>query len=164
MESAEIRLLGVGDNCVDAYGPPVERRFPGGNVLNVVANWLLRGVRARYAGSVGDDRDGGLIRAGLAALGDDGAFLRTVPGGKTGVSRIALGATGEATVVDEAYGVSGEPPLTQELWAFVRRTRPLVHLSTNGGALRAVRFLRDTGAAFSLDVGDHWGELEAPER
>ncbi|MGC8489769.1 MAG: PfkB family carbohydrate kinase [Clostridia bacterium] len=157
-------LIGIGDNCIDHYLPPIDRRFAGGNVLNVVANWLSHGVPARYAGSIGDDPDGGLIRSALQTLGDDGRYLQVVPGASTGVSTIAVTSEGEPLFVEEVYGVSGEPPLTPALLDYLRRVRPLVHLSTNGQALRVAQALADTGAELSCDFGYHLAEMAEAER
>lgn len=164
MPGVELRLLGVGDNCVDHYLPPIDRRFPGGNVLNVVANWLSHGFSARYAGAVGDDADGALIRQALADLGDDGSLLDVVPGARTGISTIAVSEAGEPVFVEEVYGVSGKPPLTPALLSLVREARPIVHLSTNGDALSVARTLRETGATLSCDFGYHLPEMTGPER
>ena len=163
MTAAFPQFFGIGDNCVDRYRDAPERPYPGGNVLNVVANWLMHGLRARYAGSVGDDADGAFIRAALRTLGDDGRYLRVVPGGVTGVSVIVMHGA-EPEFVQEAYGVSGSPPLDEGLLAAVRETRACVHLSTNGQALSVARALRGAGAFLSCDFGYHLPEMDAAAR
>ncbi len=163
MTASGPHFYGIGDNCVDRYIDAPGCRYPGGNVLNVVANWLFHGVPARYAGCVGDDADGALICSALRALGDDGRYLAVVPGGMTGVSHIASHGP-EPEFLEEAYGVSGTPPLDQSLLAVIRKTRPVVHVSTNGEALSLVRRLRGTGAFLSCDVGYHLAEMGGEER
>ena len=148
-------VVGIGDNCVDRYPAPIRRTFAGGNVFNVVAQCLQHHHAAVYCGSVGDDADGTLIRRELARLGGSLRFLRVVPGGRTGVSRIAPGPDGEPRIIGEDYGVSGEPPLEPDLRELLSRERPLVHLSTNGHALRVARFVEGIDARLSCDFGYH---------
>ncbi|MBS7631615.1 hypothetical protein KEJ47_08650 [Candidatus Bathyarchaeota archaeon] len=56
-----MRVLSVGDNCIDDY-VELGLRFPGGNALNVAvyAN-RIGGVEADYIGVIGDDESGDFI-------------------------------------------------------------------------------------------------------
>ncbi|HEU0194594.1 MAG TPA: PfkB family carbohydrate kinase [Gaiellales bacterium] len=99
-------LAAVGDSCVDRYLPPVDRTTAGGNALNVAANLAARGHRTAYAGSVGDDADGRLIRRAAQAAGLDLRHLSSAPG-VTGVCLVRLRADGEREFVSERTGVSG---------------------------------------------------------
>jgi len=87
-------LAAVGDSCVDRYLPPVDRTTAGGNALNVAANLAARGHRTAYAGVVGDDADGRLIRRAAEAAGIDLQHLSTAAGA-TGVCVVRLSADGE---------------------------------------------------------------------
>ena len=99
-------LAAVGDSCVDRYLPPVDRTTAGGNALNVAANLAARGHRTAYAGVVGDDADGRLIRRAAEAAGIDLQHLSTAAGA-TGVCVVRLSADGEREFVSERTGVSG---------------------------------------------------------
>ncbi|MGQ9680807.1 MAG: PfkB family carbohydrate kinase [Candidatus Bathyarchaeia archaeon] len=64
-----MRLLSIGDNCIDDY-VELGVRFPGGNALNVAvyAN-RIEGVEADYIGVVGDDEAGDFMLESMRAEG-----------------------------------------------------------------------------------------------
>jgi fructoselysine 6-kinase len=72
-------VLCLGDNVVDTY---VDQglMFPGGNALNVAVYLCRRGISAGYAGTIGDDDRGALIKSALHAEGVDLSGLRVVTG------------------------------------------------------------------------------------
>jgi fructoselysine 6-kinase len=69
-----MRLLAVGDNCIDSYSE-LGRRFPGGNALNVaVYAHRVPGVEADYIGVMGTNEAGDFMidqmrREGLSTKG-----------------------------------------------------------------------------------------------
>jgi fructoselysine 6-kinase len=60
-------LACVGDNCIDHYLTPVDKRFAAGNAVNVAVGLRHAGFAVDYFGAVGNDPDGRLILAGLRA-------------------------------------------------------------------------------------------------
>jgi fructoselysine 6-kinase len=156
-------LVGIGDNCVDHYLPPLDRKFAGGNVLNVVANCLRRGYEALYVGSVGDDDHGLLIQNALAALGGRRDYLTVVPGGVTGVTKVQITPEGETLLVSEAYGVSAHPSLMPSLLDTLAAHRPLVHLATTGDAVRVAEVVSWTEASLACDFGNRWPGLSSKD-
>ena len=84
-----MRLLSIGDNCIDDYAE-LGRRFPGGNALNVAvyAN-RIRGVEADYVGVVGDDEAGDFILSQMRAQGLSTQGVRRLHG-KTAVTTILI--------------------------------------------------------------------------
>jgi len=84
-----MRLLSIGDNCIDHYAE-LGKRFPGGNALNVAiyAN-RIRGVEADYIGVVGDDEAGDFI---LRQMRQEGLSTQGVQHlhGKTAVTTILI--------------------------------------------------------------------------
>jgi fructoselysine 6-kinase len=157
-------VVGIGDNCIDHYLPPVDRKFAGGNVLNVVANCLRHGYDALYVGSVGDDAHGLMIQNALAALGGHRDYLDVVPGGATGVTTVQLTSGGETLVMSESYGVSAHPPLIPALLNDLAARRPLVHLATTGDAVRVAETVASTGSPLACDFGNRWQALSARAR
>ena len=75
----EIKLVAVGDNCMDVYDRTGEA-YPGGNPVNVAVYTLRLGGKASYTGVVGTDQYGSLMRAAVASKGVDVSHLKTAPG------------------------------------------------------------------------------------
>lgn len=155
-------LVGIGDNCIDCYLPPVDRTFVGGNVLNVVANVRKRGGRAAYLGTVGDDPEGTKVLRALQDLGLDTSLVH-VKAGKTGITRIRL-LGDEYDLEEETYGVSGQFDLTAESAAFLSASAHLIHLATTGPAAGLVADLSALGIPLSCDLGNQTRVLTHEER
>lgn len=68
-EAAQAALACVGDNCVDVYLAPVNRRFAAGNAINVAVGLRHAGFAVDYFGAVGDDAAGVQIVAALVRAG-----------------------------------------------------------------------------------------------
>ncbi len=84
-----MRLLAIGDNCIDHY-VDLGRRFPGGNALNVaVYSKQHHGAHADYVGVVGNDENGAYLLSQVAAAGLDTTYI-TVVEGATAVTEIRL--------------------------------------------------------------------------
>ncbi|MCK4583541.1 fructoselysine 6-kinase, partial [Candidatus Bathyarchaeota archaeon] len=98
-----LRLLAVGDNCVDHY-VELERRFPGGNALNVaVYASRLPGVEADYVGVLGTDSEGDFMFNQIQAEGLDASLLLRREG-ETAVTTILV-RDGERVFADYHEGV-----------------------------------------------------------
>jgi fructoselysine 6-kinase len=74
-----MKLVGIGDNCVDCYAH-TGTMYPGGNTVNVAVFARRSGAEAGYVGVVGDDPPGRCISRALQAEGVDTRRLRTVAG------------------------------------------------------------------------------------
>lgn len=84
-----MRLLAVGDNCVDHY-KELGRRFPGGNALNVaVYSARVPGVDADYLGVIGTDPNGDFMKRQIRAEGLDASMLQRAEG-ETAVTTILV--------------------------------------------------------------------------
>jgi fructoselysine 6-kinase len=81
-----MKLVGIGDNCVDCYAH-TGMMYPGGNALNVAVFARRAGAHAGYVGVIGDDPPGRCISRALHAEGVDTQHLR-----------VAVGPTAYATV------------------------------------------------------------------
>jgi fructoselysine 6-kinase len=81
----------VGDNCVDAYLAPINRRFAAGNAINVAVGLLRAGFAVDYFGAVGDDMAGRQVVAALvrAGVGVDHVYRLHGP---TSLTEISLDA------------------------------------------------------------------------
>lgn len=104
-----MRLLSIGDNCVDHY-VELGRRFPGGNALNVaVYASRVPGIQADYVGAVGTDENGGFLLDQIRAQDlDAGKVLRWE--GETAVTTILVRA-GERVFAHYLEGVQKDAAL-----------------------------------------------------
>lgn len=93
-------LASVGDNCIDAYLPPVDCRFAGGNAVNVAAGLRRAGFAVDYFGAVGNDTDGRTMIAVLEREGIGTSWVRVLDA-PTSVTEIRL-ANGEREFSDYA--------------------------------------------------------------
>ena len=124
-----MRLLAVGDNCIDNY-TELGRRFPGGNALNVaVYAHRVPGVEADYIGVVGDDEAGDFLvdqikREGLAT---DGVIRQP---GESAVTNILIRG-GDRVFDSYVEGVQKNAKFPDSLLSRVR-TYDLVHYSIWG--------------------------------
>lgn len=143
----------VGDNCIDYYLPPFDRRFIGGNALNVAVHMQTGGVSAAYVGVVGDDADGKRVLEGLTHKGLDVSRVRILPG-QTAQTHIQLTAQGDRQFVYEYLGPQEELLLDEETIRFILGHR-LLHTTQNGGILRYLpRFRESSQTLISFDFGE----------
>lgn len=105
INSVTPRLATVGDNCIDHYLPPVNRRLVGGNAVNVAVNLVRLGQPCAYFGAVGDDEDGARTSTVLARMGVDTAPLKVIRPGRTSLTVVATNADGDRHFVSEDFGV-----------------------------------------------------------
>jgi fructoselysine 6-kinase len=98
-----LRLVAVGENCIDVYLPPIGLSAVGGNAVNVAVDWARAGLAAGYVGAVGPDADGRRIADALRHEGAEADMA--VLDGATAVSHIAVDERGERELVFEDFGV-----------------------------------------------------------
>jgi len=124
-----MRILSIGDNCIDNYAE-LGRRFPGGNALNVaVFAHRIPGFEADYIGVVGDDEAGDFLieemrREGLATDG----IIRQL--GESAVTNILIRG-GDRVFASYVEGVQKDAKFPPALLPRVR-TYDLVHYSVWG--------------------------------
>ena len=124
-----MRLLAIGDNCIDNYSE-LGRRFPGGNALNVaVYAHRITGIDVDYIGVMGDDEAGDFMidqmrREGLRT---DGVMCLH---GDSAVSTILV-RDGDRIFSNYVEGVQKDAKFPSKLLPKVR-TYDLVHFSVWG--------------------------------
>lgn len=99
------RVYAVGDNTLDVYAGQIAGTLVGGNALNVAAQLARHGVAVEYAGAIGDDDAGGLIRA---AVRDAGVGVRdlVMVQGESAVTTIEVLESGDRIFTSEVFGVT----------------------------------------------------------
>ena len=147
-----MRLLAVGDNCVDHYAE-LGRRFPGGNALNVaVYASRVPGVKADYVGAVGTDPNGGFIIDQMRAQGLDAGGVLRWPG-ETAVTTILI-RNGERVFAHYLEGVQKDATLPPEALPD-SSGYDLVHFSVWGpGREHIPRIRAASGALLSCDFSN----------
>ncbi|ARO33274.1 carbohydrate/purine kinase protein (plasmid) [Rhizobium sp. NXC14] len=144
---AAMRLIAVGDNCLDVYLSKNSMAV-GGNALNVAAQWHRQGCDARYFGVVGKDAEGDVIATAIEAVGLPGADLERRDGA-TAVT-LLLEQDGDRRFLLEDLGVGRNFVPSPERYAALRRA-DWVHLGTNSSAELIERLIEDR-IRFSIDV------------
>ena len=144
-----MRLLAVGDNCVDHY-VELERRFPGGNALNVaVYASRLPGVEADYVGVLGTDSEGDFMFNQVQAEGLDASLLLRREG-ETAVTTILV-RDGERVFADYHEGVQMNAVLPRESLPEISRY-DLVHFTVWGFGREHAEWMRESqGVKLSCD-------------
>ncbi len=144
-----LRLLAVGDNCVDHY-VELDRRFPGGNALNVAvyAN-RLSGVEAEYVGVLGTDSLSDFMLNQIRAEGLDTSLLLRREG-ETAVTTILV-RDGERVFADYREGVQMDAVLPRESLSDILRY-DIVHFTVWGFGREYARWMREKhGVKLSCD-------------
>jgi fructoselysine 6-kinase len=148
-----ISAVCVGDNCVDYYLPPIDRKFIGGNAVNVAVYLQRAGICSAYVGVVGDDLNGKLTLEKLVEAGVDVTQVQAIPG-QTATTHILLSSSRERQFVYEYLG----PRLIQELdestIQFISQHK-LVHNTMSGGTEPYLStFKQIPGLTISIDYGE----------
>ena len=107
----DIRIVGVGDNCIDYYDQTKEA-YPGGNPVNVAVYVKRLGGSASYVGAVGTDDYGTLLIDRLKSKGVDISHVHVVEG-STAVTHVNM-IDGERVLGDYDEGVMESFLLNQE--------------------------------------------------
>jgi fructoselysine 6-kinase len=137
-----MRLLAIGDNCIDNYSE-LERRFPGGNALNVaVYAHRIPCIESDYIGVMGDDEAGDFIidqmrREGLRT---DGVMRLH---GDSAVSTILI-REGDRVFANYVEGVQRDAKFPSKLLPKVR-TYDLVHFSVWGFGRNHIPWIKHGG-------------------
>lgn len=142
-----MKLLSIGDNCIDVY---TNRNlcFPGGGCVNFAVHARRNGAQSAYVGVLGNDHYGDWLQEALIAEQVDVKFLRRIPG-KTAVAYVEL--TGhERTFLGSDRGVREQlildMPLQDYIGAFDH-----VHTTLDGYVDGHLRTWRNAGKTISYD-------------
>jgi fructoselysine 6-kinase len=148
----------VGDNCIDNYLPPVNRRYVGGNAVNVAVSLCQAGIPAAYVGVVGNDDEGELTLQALRGQAVDVTRTRILPG-QTARTDIQLDHSGERQFVHEYLGPQPALDLDEDALQFIC-SHDLVHNTLTGGSEAYLPRFHDPGSRI---VSMDYGERSRPE-
>jgi sulfofructose kinase len=164
--ASALDVVGVGQVCVDHVAtaerlPPLGgkvraldyARLPGGQIATAILGCARLGLRAAFAGTVGDDDDARVALAPLRAAGVDLSHVRARPGVPTQTAQIWIErASGERTIVwyrDPALALRAD-----EVPADAIRGARALHLDAGDlpAALAAARIARASRVPVVLDA------------
>jgi fructoselysine 6-kinase len=147
----------IGDNRVDRYVGTAMSELVGGHAVNVAVRLSHAGMQSAYVGVVGDDAEGGRIRAALEAEGVDAEHVAVAGGRSTGVSVTRAEGESRYLVSDEA-GAAADVRVDGDLLPFLLDCT-WVHgarLSQRDG--KAMALLAQHGVSVSYDFLGEWTE------
>jgi len=147
-----MRILAIGDNCIDHY-VELGKRFPGGNALNVaVYAGLHQGVESDYVGVVGTDENGRYLLSQIEATGMSTKHI-IVEDGVTAVTKIRI-IDGDRVFDEYIEGVQAGACLPFEKIPDPR-SYDLFHFTVWGFGREHVKKLKEsTNAALSCDFSN----------
>jgi fructoselysine 6-kinase len=150
------KALCIGDNCIDIYGPPMNKKFIGGNALNAAIHMKYAGCPVAYMGAVGDDEDGRVMLQTLDRRQIDVSQCQVFPG-KTASTMVELDANGDRHFIHEDRGPILSLKVDQAALDYIRG-HDLVHNTWLGGTERYLENFRNAGNnKVSMDFGERHG-------
>lgn len=147
-------IVGIGDNCIDYYLPPINIKRTGGNVVNVAVNLRKHNLAATYIGTVGTDKKGEIVLSSLNKFGLDTSHVSKLDG-ETGITEIEV-VNGEYIIKSEKYGVSNKINISKETLEFLRKNAHIIHLSITGSAFTLIEKLKDLDIPISCDISNFY--------
>lgn len=148
-----MRVLGVGDNCIDHY-VELGKRYPGGNALNLaIYASKYPGIEAGYVGIVGTDDNGKYLLDQIKENGLDTEHI-IIKKGITAVTKILI-KDGDRVFDDYIEGVQEDAVLPYEK---IPTSQDLIHFTVWGFGREHVNRLKEsTKALLSCDFS---GQLD----
>ena len=143
----EIKIVGVGDNCIDYYEQTKEA-YPGGNPVNVAVYFKRLGGNSSYVGAVGTDDYGTLLIESLKDKGVDTSQVHVVKG-STAVTHVNM-VNGERVLGDYDEGVMESFILNQEDFSYIS-SHDLVVSALWGRVEKEFRHFKELGLRTAFD-------------
>lgn len=116
-EVKKMKIVTIGDNCMDVY-EQLGQAFPGGNPVNVAVYFKRYQHQVSYIGVVGDDKYGSVLKEAVEQKGVDTSRVKTLPG-KTAITTVEL-VNNDRVFKDYDEGVLKDIKLSEEDLAFCR--------------------------------------------
>ncbi|TYP79381.1 fructoselysine 6-kinase [Paenibacillus methanolicus] len=146
-----MRIVTVGDNCMDVY-LATGKAYPGGNPVNVAVYLQALGAETAYIGWVGDDAYGEIMIEAIRGKGiNTSHMLRKA--GNTAVTDVEM-VGNDRKFGDYDEGVMAAFSLTAEEIEFVQGFQ-LVHAGIWGHADSYYPSFKKRGLLTSFDFSDH---------
>jgi fructoselysine 6-kinase len=150
-----MKLLAIGDNCVDDY-VELGKRFPGGNALNVaVYASRIPGVQAYYIGVIGSDEAGHFLLEQMKKEGLDISGVIMISG-VSSVTKVLI-RNGERVFAGYVEGVQNAK--FPEEYLKKLKGYNLIHFKINGFGSEWIPSIRKIGGpALSCDFSNRFDD------
>lgn len=142
-----MKLATAGDNCIDYYAAQ-NKKFPGGNPINVSVYAKRIQLDSSYTGAVGNDANGRFMLKALKSKGVDASHVSILPG-KTAVTQVEL-KDGERIFGDYDEGVLADFVLSGDDIDFFS-THDLFHTGLWGNMESDLHRIKAKGIPVSFD-------------
>lgn len=144
-----MKIVAVGDNCIDYYVQTKEA-YPGGNPVNVAVYAKRLGVDSAYIGVVGSDVFGEVLIDALKNKQIDLSHLK-IKEGKTAVTEVTV-INNERVLGDYDEGVFKDFKLTNEDMSFIAQ----FDLMVSGIWSRVEDDVKNINIPIAFDFADKW--------
>ncbi|MFP7736677.1 fructoselysine 6-kinase [Priestia aryabhattai] len=151
-----MRVVTVGDNCMDVY-QELGKTYPGGNSVNVAVYLKALGANSSYIGWVGSDKYGDIMVKAIREKGVDTSHLLRKEG-KTAVTYVEL-IDNDRRFGEYEEGVMENFTLTTEELSFIQ-THQLVHSGIWGHTGKYFPLFKEKGLLTSFDFSDQLNHSE----
>ncbi|AWB46556.1 fructoselysine 6-kinase [Paenibacillus sp. CAA11] len=145
-----MRIVTVGDNCMDVYQSTGEA-CPGGNPVNVAVYLTELGAETAYIGWVGSDRYGEIMKKAIQGKGVNTSRV-SVKEGTTAVTYVEM-VGNDRQLGDYEEGVMADFKLTPEELKYAESFQ-LVHSAIWGHADPYFAYFKEKGLLTSFDFAD----------
>ncbi|MFC7391959.1 fructoselysine 6-kinase [Scopulibacillus cellulosilyticus] len=145
-----MRIVTVGDNCMDVYLEK-QKAYPGGNPVNVAVYLTDLGAEASYIGWVGHDEYGNKMMQAIQSKGVDISHISQKEG-QTAITYVEM-ADNDRQFGEYIEGVMAGFSLTMEDIRFIQ-THQLVHTGIWGHADKYYPLFKEKGLYTSFDFSD----------
>lgn len=145
-----MRIVTVGDNCMDVYQSS-KKAYPGGNPVNVAVYLSELGAKTAYIGWVGTDPYGELMIQAIEGKGVDISHTSRKEG-RTAVTQVEM-IGNDRKFGDYDEGVMAQFTLTPEELRFAEGYQ-LVHSGIWGHADKHFPYFKEKGLLTSFDFSD----------
>lgn len=145
-----MKIVTVGDNCMDVYRP-AGTAYPGGNPVNVAVYLTELGAETAYIGWVGTDRYGEIMVQAIQGKGVDTSRV-SVKEGTTAVTNVEM-VDNDRQLGDYEEGVMADFVLSPEELQFTESFQ-LVHSAIWGHCDPYFAYFKEKGLLTSFDFAD----------
>lgn len=142
-----MKLIAIGDNCIDYY-EQTGLAFPGGNAVNVSVYFRRIGGKSAYIGAVGTDQFGQILLDGLKGKEVDVSHVH-MEEGTTAVTQVEL-VEGDRVLGDYDEGVMENFTIKEEDYPFIE-SFDLVVSGFWGHAHQEFRYFHEKGMKTAFD-------------
>jgi fructoselysine 6-kinase len=147
-----MRIVAIGDNCVDYYAN-FHRVFPGGGALNFAVYARRAGAETGYIGVIGTDPYGVLLRQTLLEEQVDVSCLRIVEG-STAIAYVEL-IEGNRKFIGSNHGVRDQLAATEKIEQYLRGC-DLIHTTLDGKVENEIPRWKASGYKISFDYSHRY--------